>query len=283
MKILPDGYHIRTLVFKLFLYYMPQLVLDGKIFVAVPPLYGLKNKKNEIVKYFTTKLDYTEFLMKTFNKDNQVADLKKNLLSSKDMCQIIYNNTEYTYILDVLKRRYAINPKFLEYIVISLVQAGLTSDTKSIFKVLKKNIEKEYRFMKVTIEKDVIVMDGIIEFKSNSVLLTHQFYNDIVELIKHVASNYQMDFLLNGEKCRLYEVMKAYEGSSPGGIIRYKGLGEMNENQLAESTLRPDSDRVLIQYNLDDAKDAIAQINYLESDKKRLLVGTSASRSDLVG
>lgn len=280
MKIL--GNHIRTLVFKLFLYYMPQLVLEGRVFCAVPPLYGLKNKKGEVIKYFTTRLDYTEFLMKSFSKDNQVADMKNNIIPPREISKIIYNNGDYTYQLDILRRRYALNPRFLEFTIMQLISCkGM--DKNKLFKHLKKSIESEYRFMKVFMEHDVIVLDGIINYQSNSIVLTPQFYNDINNMIELIAKNDHMDFILNGTHCRMYDLMKKYESSAPGGIIRYKGLGEMNEDQLGESTLRPDGDRVLIQYNLQNEKDCIDKIKYYEADKKRLLEGTSATRTDLIG
>ena len=279
-----DGYHIRTLLFKLFLYYLPILVLEGRVFAAVPPLYGLKNNKNEVVQYFTTKLDYVNFLMKSFSKQNTVQDLSGADISSKDVGQIIYNNADYTYLVDVLRRRYALDPTFLEYTVMSLIKAGLGNDTKAVFKSIKKDIEKEYRFVNVYMENGIIILDGIINYKSNTIILSPQFYKDVAELVTMVQANYtQMDYVLNGEHCRLYTLMMTYEKSSPGNIIRYKGLGEMNPDQLAQSTLRPDADRLLIQYVLDDEIKAKNEINYLESDKKRLLAGTVTGRRDLMG
>ena len=77
--------------------------------------------------------------------------------------------------------------------------------------------------------------------------------------------------------------MKKFDQSTPTGIQRYKGLGEMADYQIAESTLRPDADRTLIRYTLEDAKAEIEAIREYESDRSKLLefVGT-VKRSDLL-
>ena len=74
--------------------------------------------------------------------------------------------------------------------------------------------------------------------------------------------------------------MTAFE--SVTSVQRYKGLGEMDANELAESTLLPEQ-RTLIQYTLESAKDEIEQIRYYESNKDRFLeLITNVTRNDLV-
>jgi DNA gyrase/topoisomerase IV subunit B len=68
--------------------------------------------------------------------------------------------------------------------------------------------------------------------------------------------------------------MKMYENTKPSNIQRYKGLGEMDVKQLAESTLDVNN-RVLIRYTLEDAKETIEAIREYESNSKKIL--------DLVG
>ena len=76
--------------------------------------------------------------------------------------------------------------------------------------------------------------------------------------------------------------MKTFDKIVPNGLIRYKGLGEMNDYQLAESTLLPDN-RMLIRYTLENAKEEIAVIRDYESDLSKLfpLIDT-VKRQDLL-
>ena len=74
--------------------------------------------------------------------------------------------------------------------------------------------------------------------------------------------------------------MKIYESSIPS-LQRYKGLGEMPQKELAESTILPEN-RTIIQYTLDDAKAALKEIREYESDTKKILKTIkSVDRNDL--
>jgi DNA gyrase/topoisomerase IV subunit B len=55
----------------------------------------------------------------------------------------------------------------------------------------------------------------------------------------------------------------------------------MDPQQLADSTLHPDTDRTLIQYTIDDVKSEIETIQYLESNKGELIKDIKVSRSDI--
>ena len=55
----PDGSHIDSLLLRFFIMYMPELITAGKVYRAVPPLFGIKAKGG--TKYFTTKLDFTKY------------------------------------------------------------------------------------------------------------------------------------------------------------------------------------------------------------------------------
>jgi DNA gyrase/topoisomerase IV subunit B len=76
--------------------------------------------------------------------------------------------------------------------------------------------------------------------------------------------------------------MKSFDDSQPNGLYRYKGLGEMDAKQLAESTLDINN-RTLIRYTLEDAKAEINAIREYESDLSQLFKFTgSIKRQDLI-
>jgi DNA gyrase/topoisomerase IV subunit B len=94
---------------------------------------------------------------------------------------------------------------------------------------------------------------------------------DCRPLIDIMKKNDTFYFDLNGRPASLYQVMKAFDDSTPNGIQRYKGLGEMSEDEIAASTLLPTSDRTLIQYTLDNMKEEFEAIRAYESDRSKLL------------
>ena len=64
---------------------------------------------------------------------------------------------------------------------------------------------------------------------------------------------------------------KQFEKYIPSGLSRFKGLGEMNADELGRSTLRPDGDRQLIRYTVEDIESQIQEMRYINSNKDTLL------------
>jgi DNA gyrase/topoisomerase IV subunit B len=127
-----------------------------------------------------------------------------------------------------------------------------------------------------------VVVKGTID-KSQLIIINDKFIFDCRFVIDIIKSNNYIYYKINGEKKTIYEIMKIYDKASPNSINRYKGLGEMNKTDLAESTLYPGSDRTLVRYTLKDAKEEIEAIREYESDTKKILslVG-KVTREDLL-
>ena len=134
----------------------------------------------------------------------------------------------------------------------------------------QEEIKSAYRFMDVYKENGTIVVKGTID-KSNLIIISDKFLMDCQNVLNIIKSNDYLHFYLNGNKASLYSVMKVYEATTPDNRQRYKGLGEMNDGELGESTLRPDGNRTLIRYTIESAKDAINFIREYESDTKKIL------------
>ena len=126
--------------------------------------------------------------------------------------------------------------------------------TLGAVKTLQKEIVKKYRFMNVYKEKDTIIFDGIIN-DSNTLFLNDRFVKDCEEILDIIDHNKGGFFYkMNDKVCSIYEIMQAFEATRPNHLQRYKGLGEMNADQIADSTLLPTSDRTLIRYTIEDVK-----------------------------
>ena len=87
----------------------------------------------------------------------------------------------------------------------------------------------------------------------------------------NIITKSEQFYKLNGEVVSLYDLIKAFNRYKPKNIQRYKGLGEMNADQLKYSTLHPDFDRHLIRYTIDDIKAELKEIKAIESDFSVLL------------
>ena len=271
-----DGSHIAALLLRMFVMYYPFLIEAGMVYKAVPPLYSIKEGKK--TRYFTENIDMVKYVQKFFVASNEFKTLDKKDLSPKDITSFFLKNADYIYYITRTSSTYAVDPYLLEMVLIHYLL-----NKKSIkFEKLQKEVRSVYRFMDVYKEHDTIVVRGSID-KSNLIIINDKFLRDCEDILRIMENNDNLYYILNKKKSSLYEIMKAYDASTPKNIQRYKGLGEMGDDQLGESTLRPDSDRMLIRYTLDGAKEAINFIREYESDTKKILseVGI-VTRDDLL-
>ena len=110
----------------------------------------------------------------------------------------------------------------------------------------------------------------MVNSKINTLIVNDKLIK-LCEKIIGCLDNYPNEFLLNGEPASLYHIMSLFESFKPDKLKRYKGLGEMNEEQLQETTLHPDMNRTLIRYTSADIIREIEQIRFIESNKNQLL------------
>jgi hypothetical protein len=202
----------------------------------------------------------------------------KNSLSSKDVTIFLMKNTDYIYYLERVANTYALNPYLLEMVLNNYV----SNKNKINYEKLSKDVKASYRFMTVSKNKNTIMLKGTID-KVNTLIISDKFIQDCHNILDIISSNNKLYYNINGEKKTIYEIMKLYESVSPSSIQRYKGLGEMDYDELAESTLYPGSDRTLVRYTLEDIKEEIEAVREYESNPKKILglVG-NVSRDDLL-
>lgn len=271
-----DGAHISALLLRLFVLYFPQLIEAGMVYKATPPLYAIKENKKNI--YCTEQIDLIKYTQKKFLSDNAFLDAKKNKIDSKTTTRIFLNNIDYIYRLEQLSNTYSVNPYLMEMVMYNYLEHKNKVDLKTI----QKAIKAKYRFMDAYEASKTVIIKGTIE-KSNFIVCNDKLFADCAYVLNILSSNDSLYYYINGKKYTIYELMKYYESYTPANIARYKGLGEMKANEISESALRPDLDRTLIRYTIDDAKETIEIIREYESNSKKILqeVGT-INRFDLL-
>ena len=211
-----DGSHICALLLRFFILYMPELIAAGKVYKAVPPLYGLETKNKTI--YFTERIDYIKYVQKLFASNNKVSYADGKNISTAELTKILYINADYTYELLRIANRYAVDPELLETLL-------LLHLSKADYKKLKSAIEKKYRFIKVDKINGVINIQGSLNTKIQTLFYNDKVIHDCERIIDILTKNKHLSFIINGVQANLYELMSKFDDASPKNIRRFKGLG----------------------------------------------------------
>ena len=145
----------------------------------------------------------------------------------------------------------------------------------------RTELRKSYRFIDVTKEKDVIRIEGLVNSKYQYVFINDKFISACINLILMIKNNIDLFYRVDNEVVSLYSLMCKFDSSIPAGLIRYKGLGEQNPEQLAVSALHPSGDRTLVRYTIESAKEEVETFRRIDSNMASLLRDLKITKADI--
>jgi DNA gyrase subunit B len=268
-----DGAHIRTLLLTFFFRHMKELIERGYLYIAQPPLYKVKKGKAE--RYLSDERAFQEFLLEVGIEGVKVwATGAPSALEGQKLSFLLKDIIAFEQLIKVLEKR-----GFYGEIVRASARASLSeekfreeSSAKEAFTLLIHILESDYPALAPVqgrIEKDE--EHGRLKFilsprggDSEEVavgadLLNSPEFKEIRRLSARSeglsAAPYRIEREGGPEEASsrlglLEKVMKmARKGIS---VQRYKGLGEMNPEQLWETTMNPET-RGLLQVTIEDA------------------------------
>lgn len=271
----PDGNHIKALLLRFFIMYMPQLIEAGRVYAALPPLYGIKMGKDKYV-YLRDRMEYVKYIQKDFSKNNKVYELKsKTPMRSAELSKLLYVNIDYVREVNRVADNHAIDPVLLESVL--TLKFNNVTDAK-----FKASIKKQFKYIdKIEKKKGTIVIEGLVNSKYQTVFVNDTLINESKMILDILAQNKALAYNVNGQVMSIYELMSVFEKSAPSSIQRYKGLGEMDGKRLFNSTLDPEN-RCLIRYTIDNVKEEIESIKFYEDNKARLIEDVKVSRFEVI-
>ena len=122
---------------------MPGLIEAGKVYRAVPPLFGIKTGSS--TKYFTTKLEFTKYVQMLFAKNYTLSDTSGRKLTNAETTNLFFKNIEYKDQMDFVSNTFAVDPDMLEtvlYYLAKYVESGTPEAVATMAARAKINIEK---------------------------------------------------------------------------------------------------------------------------------------------
>jgi len=270
-----DGSHIRTLLLTFFFRQMPQLVEQGYVYIAQPPLFKVKKGKKE--EYIKDDGAMIQYLMRLATTDIKVTSAKtKTVVEGAQLARSLERMVQFKRYCEKAARRLHGDAHLLDMLLAAL--GGKKGVLRDEGMTLRRAFQDGDRMARVEgalakagykTELSTDEEHGLweIETKTNSgnaVTIDWNFasyveFQKAVELFMKLEDRLTPPFITgeNGtseeiptREALLDRVLAAAKKDL--SIQRYKGLGEMNPEQLWETTMNPET-RTLLQVRIDDA------------------------------
>lgn len=271
-----DGNHIRTLLLTFFFRQMPTLIEKGYLYIAQPPLYKVKRGKSEL--YLKNDKALEGYLVESVLPESVLTTATGTQHKGNDLDAIIQSCIRFSKLLKPIALRVGSDKVAEQIALVGCLKPAYTLSEDDLSKLANR--------------LDTLFYDGKSHFKAS---ITDKGGLEVLEMNQGVEERYivEADILESAEgkalvdmsadimgyfakpavfSCQSFEatvygphgLVEAVMGVSRKGlsIQRYKGLGEMNDDQLWETTLDPET-RTLLQvkvHHRDDAEEVFSTL-----------------------
>jgi DNA gyrase subunit B len=280
-----DGSHIRTLLLTFFFRQMPELVNKGYLYIAQPPLFKIGKGKSE--SYIKDENELNDFILKKICEKKQIElGSGGKMISDHHLYIFLCDLSEYTAAITKLE-----NTGFNSFVVEKLIKSGVQDKTflqdREKMERLQETLESDgYISQSLSWNEDDDMYELVVKEQDDR---NYQYTVPIGRNLIY-ASDYQKCLLLNAKlesydrppfKINTVDSEKApvvmeekrqllqhliEEGKKGMNIQRYKGLGEMNPEQLWQTTMHPDK-RNLLKVTVEDALESDEVFTVLMGDE----------------
>ncbi|HMQ04399.1 MAG TPA: DNA topoisomerase (ATP-hydrolyzing) subunit B [Pyrinomonadaceae bacterium] len=282
-----DGSHIRTLLLTFFYRQMPDLLENGYVYIAQPPLYKVKKGRKE--EYIKDEKGMFRYLMRQATSDVHITSNGRTI-EGRELSKALEQTTEFQNYSDRLARRVGNDIRLVSLLLDAFAgRDGILA--KSSLKLRKIFAEEEL----------MAEIEGKLADAGYNTELTRDDEHGLWEIDISYPNGFQLKIDWNlasyVEFQKAIELKKALEAEFPGpfslgengksesvasrelllekvmgmakkdlSIQRYKGLGEMNPEQLWETTMDPDK-RTMLQVRIEDAIETDGLFTVLMGDQ----------------
>ncbi|QXT39884.1 DNA topoisomerase (ATP-hydrolyzing) subunit B [Gymnodinialimonas ceratoperidinii] len=265
-----DGAHIRTLLLTFFFRQMPELIEGGYLYIAQPPLYKVSRGKSEV--YLKDEAAFEDYLIAQGIEGASLRLPSGEEIVGQDLARVVAGARNFKRILDAFPTHYP------RHIVEQAAIAGAFDSGKADADLqgVADDVAKRLDLVAVEYERGwngritqdhgirlSRVLRGVEEIRTlDGAVLRSGEARKLAEVSRDSRTIYQdpatlsrrdREQLIHGPTELLSAILE--EGARGQQMQRYKGLGEMNPDQLWETTLDPDA-RTLLQVKVADLADA---------------------------
>lgn len=275
-----DGSHIRTLLLTFFYRHMPELINKGYLYIAQPPLYKVKKGASEL--YLKNEQALQDYLVKSAISDATLTLDNKEQLANENLEELMSKVIKFNSLLDHASKKFncsiteilaindLLNNKIFDNESDSRLKKALNtlnsleqSPDKTDWEVLKHENKIEFfRFSRGLKERKILLKEQLESFEFINILKLALTNFDIFnKQLKLVVKNQEFDILT--PSILLNTIIDC--GKKGISVQRFKGLGEMNSEQLWDTTLDPKK-RTLLQVRVAEVDEAEGIFSTLMGD-----------------
>ncbi|EJF83459.1 DNA gyrase, B subunit [Bartonella elizabethae Re6043vi] len=278
-----DGAHIRTLLLTFFFRQMPELIERGHLYIAQPPLYKVSRGKSS--QYIKNEAAFEEFLIDTGLEETTLELATGEVRAGADLYQLAKDARIFRQLLNGLHTRYDRNVVDQAAIVGAFNSEAFATEEKAQkiadavaqrLNLIADDMEKGWSGQYT--ENGSLCFERVLRGVKDVITLDAGLINStdarqIDRISQNFSDLYHPPLLLRRKDKteRIFGPMSLLESIFTNGkkgitLQRYKGLGEMNAEQLWETTLDPNA-RSLLQVKINDATDADSLFSRLMGDE----------------
>ncbi|NCG34410.1 MAG: DNA topoisomerase (ATP-hydrolyzing) subunit B [Dehalococcoidales bacterium] len=268
-----DGAHIRTLLLTFFFRNMPELIGGGNLYIAQPPLY--KVSRGRTSKWIYSDNDLNKWISdKVYNNFSIIHTEDTKEIKGASIAKFMTNIKAFTEFSEIAKILNLSEEEFL----------NLAS--KNINSIVKEEIKEEEiiqpDLFEAGLEENDLkeINEKITSNNHPSIIKAQKIYPEIKKYLSGTFSIKKNDELIEEDLVwnKVISTLEANGDKTGFNIQRYKGLGEMNPDQLWDTTMDPEN-RVMLQVSANDniaADDIFRTLMGDDVEPRRNFINTNA-------
>lgn len=262
-----DGYFIRSLLLAFYFKLFPEIIEDGRLFIAEPPLYRVTNKKDPFV---INKEDYNNRYAAAASKNYKIGYLEKGevvYITKSSLIELLSETSSYVVELEQIAEHYKVNDRFLEIILeeFAMIRTSTSFNIEQEVEYCHKNIQHlmnriGMEFPELYYDDKDKLIKGSIDGKFQLIEISKPIIKRAESLIKMLidyAPPLGDPLILKDQKTgtehklSMLGVLKILKKYQPDILHRFKGLGE-NDSEDIKTTIMDPNTRTLIRVNISD-------------------------------
>jgi len=281
-----DGSHIRTLLLTFFFRHFPELIEAGNIFIAQPPLYRAKKGKSE--RYLKDEKALEEYLLDIGTATVRLRSSGDHVVAGAVLRKVVQQHLRWDRVVDMISRHGRNGMIVAAFAADERFNSAALADRDLLDAIVQGAIERattavtDQVSVEIAMDEEHGVARLIVRSRANGsgqqTVIDRDFldgpeYGELVRLGADLRVAGTGPFtVVFGDKEEAFptlaQAVSEILGQARKGIDinRYKGLGEMNPEQLWQTTMDPDT-RTLLQVRVEDAYEADVIFSTLMGDE----------------